>query len=184
MAVMAAQSERTTQRIEDMKRMALIGMELGVPAMKKEAEDMAKRSIKTGGGLHQINSADPVRKPKCPEHREDMAFDPRISRWKCQQAGCKFTARRKEEDGDAEATPQRAPLPTVRPTMPSKPLQKHGPKAWELSIKTDTHGEEHYYLHHSSVSFGMDVTDYVETVIDDQTNSVTLCLLFNKVKRT
>lgn len=121
-----------------------------------------------------------IRKPLCPAHRAEMQYESSIGRWKCPELGCKFTATRKHTDDDDELRT----LPPVKKAMaPKKPLQNYGPKVWALTIGKDADGDDQYWLSHESVSFAMDVTDYVETVIDDQTNSVTLCLLFNNVKR-
>lgn len=108
-------------------------------------------------------------KPQCPRHRRDMRFDKARSSWVCTEDGCKVIARRKEDD-----------LVSSKPSFDK-------PEQMRLVIETNEDGEESYFLvakiGDTPKEYGIDVTDHVEMIIDDQTNSVTLCLIFNNVNR-
>lgn len=124
-----------------------------------------------------------VRKPKCPVHMQDMEYEAAIGRWKCPEAGCQFTATRKVKDEDGVA-----PKPAVRQLAPprkSTPVYG-GDDRVVLTVTADPDtGEDQFILtgYAGGDEFSIDVSGHVETVIDDQTNSVTLCLLFHDVQR-
>ena len=121
-----------------------------------------------------------VAKPVCPKHFMDMRYEPSISRWKCPEFGCKATSQHHVTD-DAEDIPV-----TKKALADPKALVPVYDGTMKLRIGMDNEGADEYTI----VVTGDDgsehilvVTDYVETVIDDQTNSVTLCLLFHDVER-
>lgn len=103
--------------------------------------------------------------PTCPEHDQSMYLDRSVSKWKCNYEGCKVVARRKDD---------------VRQT----PKANKAILSLEIVV-TNNEEEEKYFLVGTSEGnrTTLDVTDYVDMVIDEHTNSVTLCLLFNSVKR-
>lgn len=105
-------------------------------------------------------------RPVCPKHNSSMVFDRSDTTWKCATDGCRVVARRKEENGKAISNPVSDRI--------------------SLELLTDQDGEISYRLvKENGGVFGntVDVTDYVEMVIDEQTNSATLCLLFHDVRR-
>lgn len=108
-----------------------------------------------------LKSSDP---PSCPRHNVSMYLDRSEATWRCSTEGCRIIARRKEETSVA-VTPPKANI--------------------GLEIVSNLDSEEEYVL---VVSSGgqrtlVDVSDYVDMIIDEQTNSVTLCLMFHNVKR-
>lgn len=152
----------------DRRYKELIGMRPGVPAIKKEA----------GMGLKAVNpKVKDIRKPQCPTHHEEMAYEPAIGRWKCPVAVCKFTATRKVTEDDADTD-----VPLAKSVMPRKAPIPVNTKAMTLVI-VESEEEERYTLELKGWAIAVDITDYVETVVDDQTNSVSLVLLFNDVQR-
>lgn len=104
--------------------------------------------------------------PMCPKHGSGMRFDKSDSVWRCVHTDCRVVARRKDDEYLPEST--------------SDDKQK-----LSLEIVTDSEGEESYRVIVSTngLHTTVDVSDHVEMVIDEQTNSVTLCLLFNDVRR-
>lgn len=126
---------------------------------------------------------DEVRKPECPRHNVEMVYEPALGRWTCSEKGCKFTAKRKQRDDDDD----KVVIPAVKAVMPREPKMSYrADKDVELVI-VETEGLETRYAivarGENNEGFFINVTDYVETVIDDQTNDVTLCLLFHNVQR-
>lgn len=104
-------------------------------------------------------------KPKCPKHKEVMVFDISLSTWACSHENCNVVAKYRSDIEQATSE-------MINPTL-------------ALEITQNYEGEDTYFL--KSMSNGktllIDVTSYVDMAIDDQTNSVTLCLLFNNVSR-
>lgn len=143
--------------------------------VEERAEPMPKQIKGTKPAVKDI------RKPACPTHQRDMEYEPSIGRWKCPEAACQFTATRKVKDEDAPA-----PKPPVRKLAAPRKSTPVYQSELSLSIWTDpTSGEDEYLLNTTlnGEPVSLRVTDHVETVIDDQTNSVTLCLLFHDVQR-
>lgn len=107
-----------------------------------------------------------VVKPKCPKHLQDMHFDSAEGTWRCSLEECRMIARRKEETTNA-------PKSDVKFNI-----------SLEM-ISTQDESEDSYLIVASAGGQRtvIDVTDYVDMVIDENTNSVTLCLMFNQVKR-
>lgn len=107
--------------------------------------------------------------PVCPKHRTNMTFDRSDTTWKCRVDGCRVVARRKDDSA-----------PQQQFSDPNQKFSTH------LEVITLQDGEENYLL--ATTAGGkttiIDVTDHIDMVIDEHTNSVTLCLLFNDVKRT
>jgi len=85
-----------------------------------------------------------------------MELDRSRSTWACPESDCRVVARRKDEP--VIATESKLVLEII-----------------------DRDGEERYIIHGQKT--WLDVTDYAEMVIDDESNSVTICLLFNNVLR-
>jgi hypothetical protein len=105
-------------------------------------------------------------KPRCPMHKISMYFNKSKTTWACPIDECNIIAKRREE---------------VSPD--SKAIK---PFSIGLYISNDAEGEEKYTLLVSSEGrsdYALDVSDNVEMIIDDQSDSVTLCLVFNSVKR-
>lgn len=104
--------------------------------------------------------------PMCPKHGSGMRFDKSDSVWRCVHTECRVVARRKDDNYDTDQ-------------------EQHTPTATTLEIVTNQDGEESYRLsfYKGGSYTTVDVSDHVDMVIDEQTNSVTLCLLFHDVKR-
>lgn len=104
-------------------------------------------------------------RPVCPKHNSSMVFDRSDTTWKCGVDGCRVVARRRDEN-----------------SVPEKPKSRI---RTQLEILTDQDGEDSYRIvaWHDDAPRTLDVTDHIEMIIDEQTNSVTLCLLFHDVKR-
>jgi len=111
-------------------------------------------------------------KPTCPSHQKEMRFDKSRSEWVCQELGCGIVARLK--DDQRQRIDNRIVTDNIEPSKIT------------LTMREDAEGETAYFIHaftDSGLEFVIDVTNNVEMVIDDQTNSVSLCLLFHDVKR-
>lgn len=102
-----------------------------------------------------------VAKPHCPKHKGDMQYAADRGKWVCPEEGCTITARRAEDS----------------------PSRQQDGGIGDNFLRIDESGEENrYWIVVGNQS--IEVTEFVEMIIDDQSNSVSLCLLFNDVRRT
>lgn len=155
----------------------MIGIEPGVPAIQKE--NHMTRTIKKKTGIRGQG----VTKPKCPRHDVDMSYEPAIGRWMCTTAGCKATAKRRDDEDPTAVEP---PATTVS-AKAMVPQEMNIDPAIPMRLTIVTGSEEDRYIltvmTTGGIGVDLEVTDNVETVIDDQTNSVSLVLLFDNAKR-
>lgn len=104
--------------------------------------------------------------PVCPKHNRNMVFDRSDTTWKCGTLGCRVVARRKDDSSETQ-----------------QKIKRKFNVSLEIISGQD---EDDNYVLVASVDGErtiVDVTDYVDMIIDEQTNSVTLCLMFHHVKR-
>ncbi len=118
-------------------------------------------------------------KPTCPKHQQTMRFDKVNSEWVCQEFDCTLVARLKIDP------PTPAPLPT--PPPPGQTPEVVKVPDLTLGIQKDADGIERYTIIAESRALGeiaIDVSDHIEMVVDEHSDSISLVLLFNDVRRT
>lgn len=112
-------------------------------------------------------------KPVCPKHGIEMRFDKAQTQWTCAEYDCTMTAKLRDDASERRIT-NRVVTDKIEPSKIA------------LTMKEDSDDDAAYFIHaytDTGLEFVIDVTNNVELVIDDQTNSVSLCLLFNDVRR-
>lgn len=112
-------------------------------------------------------------KPVCPRHGAEMRFDKEQTQWRCTDFSCTMTARLKDDKVDKRIT-NRVVTDKIEPSKVA------------LTMIESSDDDAAYFIHaytDNGLEFVIDVSNNVELVIDDQTNSVSLCLLFNDVRR-
>lgn len=118
-------------------------------------------------------------KPVCPKHQQSMRFDKVKSEWVCQQFDCAIVATLKAD--------KREHPPVAAPDVGSVTQQTINlPDQLTLEIRKDNDGIERYCIVVESGLLGeivIDVSGNVEMVVDEHSDTVSLVLLFNKVKR-
>jgi hypothetical protein len=123
-----------------------------------------------------------VKKPVCPQHHKTMEFSKALSMWTCTEPKCIVRANKKDEQ-DAPVTPQQNRQLSLFPAA-EEIIEPVGLVLY-LDFDPDTESERYVVgvYHPEKQTMFIDVSDNVEVSIDNQTNSVTLCLEFHNVKR-
>ena len=149
-----------------------------IPAQK--AEKPVVKAVKIVKA-RKVTGGETVKKPKCPTHEEDMVFSPELGRWRCPATECMTMAKKRDVPEDE---PPKQSKPDLMPAK-SPSLNVVANNKITLTIRETFDGNESYWIGWSDGlnELVIDVSDNVETVIDDQTNSVSLVLLFNEVRR-
>jgi hypothetical protein len=116
-------------------------------------------------------------KPTCPVHQLTMRFDKVNSEWVCQQFDCTIVAKLKADVANLGKV--------VQPPTPDDPVVIDTPivvsQDLSLEIRKDADGIDGYFIVAGAIS--IDVSDHVEMVVDENSDSVSLVLLFTNTKR-
>jgi hypothetical protein len=131
--------------------------------------------------------------PSCPTHDVGLHYVKKEDKWVCPMKGCTTLAMRVD---DTKAKPPKAPkrTKTLMEVFHDDPALQEvfsptnhevRPTSLGLRIEYDkVNDEERYYLFDLPLKMDIDVTDYVEQVIDAQRDTVSLVLLLSNVRRT
>lgn len=115
------------------------------------------------------NSLPKVKKPTCPRHLGEMAFDIQRSIWSCQFDGCKVVARHKEEQ--SVVAPKKPAVNELKPTW----------LRLEVGRGADEEPTYTLFVNDRNTTYAIDVSDYTEMVIEDAAGEATLCLIISDV---
>ena len=120
---------------------------------------------------------------ECPTHKRVLVYDAPADRWTCPVGNCSTVAVRSERK-KARPPKQTKTLMEVfgEPSMPSKPHSMK-PSHLGLRIEDADDGTSTCILFDVLLNIEIDVTDYVEAILDEHRSAVSLVMRMSNVVR-